>query len=100
MVSHDPSEIYRLAGRVIVLNQGHIIKDGTPKEVLLQTSGSQKFTFEGELLDLLQAGVVNIAVVSIGQQLVEVVITGSQAKSLVLGQRVRVSTKAFAPTLI
>jgi len=100
MVSHDPSEIYRLAGRVIVLNQGHIIKDGTPKEVLLQTSGSQKFTFEGELLDLLQAGVVNIAVVSIGQQLVEVVITGSQAKSLILGQRVRVSTKAFAPTLI
>jgi len=100
LVSHDPSEIYRLAGRVIVLNQGRIIKDGTPKEVLLQTSGSQKFTFEGELLDLLQAGVVNIAVVSIGQQLVEVVITGSQAKSLVLGQRVRVSTKAFAPTLM
>jgi molybdate transport system ATP-binding protein len=99
MVSHDPSEIYRLASRVVVLNQGKIIKDGTPKEVLLQTSGSQKFTFEGELLDLLQAGVVNIAVVSIGQQLVEVVITGSQAKSLVLGQRVRVSTKAFAPIL-
>ncbi|HQR74747.1 MAG TPA: ATP-binding cassette domain-containing protein [Sulfurovum sp.] len=99
MVSHDPSEIYRLAGRVVVLNHGSIIKDGTPKEVLLQTSGSQKFTFEGELLDLLQAGVVNIAVVSIGQQLVEVVITQSQAKSLVLGQRVRVSTKAFAPIL-
>lgn len=99
LVSHDPSEIYRLAGRVVVLDQGSIIKDGTPKEVLLQTSGSQKFTFEGELLDLLQAGVVNIAVVSIGQQLVEVVITQSQAKSLVLGQRVRVSTKAFAPIL-
>ena len=99
MVSHDPSEIYRLANRVVVLNQGQIIKDGSPKEVLLQTSGSQKFTFEGELLDLLQAGVVNIAIVAIGQQLVEVVVSQAQAKHLILGQRVRVSTKAFAPLL-
>ena len=99
MVSHDPSEIYRLANRVVVLKQGKISKDGSAKEVLLQTSGSQKFTFEGELLDLLTSDVVTIAVVAIGQQLVEVVLTQSQAKSLVIGQRVRVSTKAFAPIL-
>ncbi len=99
MVSHDPSEIYRLANRVVVLKQGKISKDGSAKEVLLQTSGSQKFTFEGELLDLLTSDVVTIAVVAIGQQLVEVVLTQSQSQSLVVGQRVRVSTKAFAPIL-
>ena len=36
MVSHDPSEIYRLANRVVVLNEGKIINDGLPKDVLLK----------------------------------------------------------------
>lgn len=50
MVSHDPSEMYRLASRVVVLNQGKIINDGLPKDVLLKTKGSQKFSFEENFL--------------------------------------------------
>ncbi|HHD79533.1 MAG TPA: ATP-binding cassette domain-containing protein [Epsilonproteobacteria bacterium] len=99
MVSHDPSEIYRLAKRVIVLHLGEVIGDGTPKEILLKTSGSQKFSFEGELLDIVKVDVVYVAIVSIGQQLVEVVISSVEAKNLRIGQRVDVSTKAFAPML-
>ena len=52
MVSHDPSEIYKLANRVVVLENGKVKNDGCPKEVLLKTSGSQKFSFEGEVLDV------------------------------------------------
>lgn len=100
MVSHDPSEIYRLAKRVIVLDQGLIINDGSPKEVLLKTSGSQKFSFEGELLDIVKADVIYIAIVAIGQQLVEVVIDETQAQSLNIGESVTVSTKAFAPIIL
>lgn len=100
MVSHDPSEIYRLANRVVVLDQGKIINDGSPKEVLLKTSGSQKFSFEGELLDIVKADVIYIAIVAIGQQLVEVVIDETQAQSLTLGENVTVSTKAFAPIIL
>lgn len=99
MVSHDPSEIYRLANRVVVLDLGKIINDGTPKDILLKTSGSQKFSFEGELLDIIKVDVVYVAVVSIGQQLVEIVISSEEAKHLQIGQRVDVSTKAFAPML-
>ncbi|PIW52778.1 MAG: molybdenum ABC transporter ATP-binding protein, partial [Sulfurimonas sp. CG12_big_fil_rev_8_21_14_0_65_36_1453] len=83
MVSHDPSEIYRLASRVVVLNLGEIINDGTPKDVLLKTSGSQKFSFEGELLDIVKVDVINIAIVSIGQQLVEVVVSDDEVNSLI-----------------
>lgn len=100
MVSHDPSEIYRLANRVVVLHHGQIIDDGTPKEVLLNSSNSQKFSFEGELLDIIKMDVVHIAIVSIGQQLVEVVMSQGEAKGLKVGQRVRVGTKAFAPTIL
>jgi molybdate transport system ATP-binding protein len=99
MVSHDPSEIYRLASRVLVLKLGHIINDGTPKEVLLQTSGSAKFSFEGELLEIIEMDVIFVAIVAIGQQLVEVVISEYEAKNLKVGESVRVSTKAFAPTI-
>jgi molybdate transport system ATP-binding protein len=99
MVSHEPSEIYRLANRVIVLEHGKIKADGHPKEVLLQTTGSQKFSFEGELLDIVQNDLIYTAIVSIGQQLVEVVLSSREADNLKVGQRVRVSTKAFAPSI-
>ncbi|MBU1990126.1 ATP-binding cassette domain-containing protein [bacterium] len=99
MVSHDPSEIYRLANRVIVLEHGNIIQNGTPKEMLLKTKGSQKFTFKGELLDIIKADVIFIAVVAIGQQIVEVVLDANEAKSFKIGQNVNVGTKAFSPSI-
>jgi molybdate transport system ATP-binding protein len=99
MVSHDPSEIYRLANRVVVLNYGQIINDGSPKDVLLKTKGSQKFSFEGELLDIVKVDVIHVAIVSIGQQLVEVVVGNEEAKNLKIGQKVSLSTKAFSPMI-
>lgn len=100
MVSHDPSEIYRLAQRVVVLNHGKVVDDGAPGEVLLHASGSQKFTVEGELLDIIKADVIHIAVVAIGQQIVEVVLDTEEARTFEIGQTVQVSTKAFAPSLL
>ena len=99
MVSHDPSEIYRLANRVVVINDGKIINDGLPKDVLLKTSGSAKFSFEGELLDIIKVDVIHIAIISIGQQLVEVVVGNNEIKNLKIGDKIRVSTKAFTPVV-
>ncbi|MCH9739597.1 MAG: ATP-binding cassette domain-containing protein [Epsilonproteobacteria bacterium] len=99
MVSHDPSEIYRLASRVVVLELGKMVNDGTPKEVLLKTNGSQKFSFEGELLEIVKVDVIYVAIIAIGQQLVEVVISEHEAENLKIGESIRVSTKAFAPTI-
>ncbi len=99
MVSHDPSEIYRLAERVIVLEHGKVVQDGTPKEILLKTKGSQKFSLQGELLDIVKADVIYIAVVAIGQQIVEVVLDESEAAAFTVGESVQVTTKAFAPTI-
>ncbi len=99
MVSHDPSEIYRLANRIIVLQNGKVINDGSPKDVLLKTQGSQKFSFEGELLDIKKIDVIYVAIVAIGQQLVEVVVSSSEAKNLLLGDKVNLSTKAFVPMI-
>lgn len=99
MVSHDPSEIYKLANRVLVLEDGKIKSDGNVKEILLKTNGSQKFSFEGELLEIMQVDVIYIAVVAIAQQIVEVVVSENEVKNLKVGKNVIVSTKAFAPTI-
>jgi molybdate transport system ATP-binding protein len=100
MVSHDPSEIYRLSNRVVVLKDGLIINDGSPKDVLLQTQGSSKFSFEGELLDIIKTDIIYVAIIAIGQQIVEVVISSQEAKKFEIGSVVRVSTKAFSPTIL
>ncbi len=99
MVSHDPSEIYRLSQRVIMMHHGKVINDGTPKKVLLHAQGSQKFSLTGEILDIIKADVIYIAVVAIGQQVVEVVLSVNEAQQFQRGDKVTVSTKAFAPTL-
>jgi molybdate transport system ATP-binding protein len=95
MVSHEPSEIYKLASKVIVLEDGKLLKEGTPKDVLLKRSGSQKFSFEGEIIDMIQADIISVAVISIGQQLVEVVLSAHEKERFKIGDRVNVSTKAF-----
>ena len=100
MVSHDPSEIYRLANRAIILDQGTVTADGRPKDILLKTRGSQKFSFDGEILDVFKVDVIHIAIVSVGQQLVEVVISQKEARDLKIGSRVTIGTKAFTPTII
>lgn len=99
IASHQPSEIYKLSSRVIALSCGKIIADGAPKEILLRTNGSQKFSFEGELLEINRVDVIFVAVVAIGQQIVEVVVSQSEAKNLKVGGKVTLSTKAFMPTI-
>ncbi len=77
----------------------HPKQDGDAKSVLLRTQGSQKFSFEGELLDIVKVDVIYIAIVSIGQQIVEVVLDESEARDLHVGSVVSISTKAFAPII-
>ncbi|PHR73438.1 MAG: molybdenum ABC transporter ATP-binding protein [Arcobacter sp.] len=99
MVSHDVSEIYKLASKVIILENGKIIKEGKALEVLLKQQGSQKFSFEAEVLDIKQVDVIYIATLCIAQQLVEIVISKKQKDVLSIGQKIRVGTKAFSPIL-
>ena len=99
MVSHDPSEIYRLSDRVIMMHQGKVIDDGSPKKVLQHAQGSQKFSVSGEILEIIKADVIHIAIIAIGSQIVEVALSSHEAAQFHLGDRVAVSTKAFAPTL-
>lgn len=93
LVSHDPNEIYKLANYMFVLKNGKIVKKGTPKEILLKTSGSQKFAFSGTLLNLEKIDTIFVATVSVGQQITEVALASDLG--LRIGDEVTISSKAF-----
>ena len=93
MVSHDPSEIYHLASRVIVLKNGKIVDDGTPKDILLKKEKTKNLSFEGEVLDIIKTDNKNIAIIAIGQQLIETVIDQYRIKNINIGDIVTVEAK-------
>lgn len=93
LVSHDPNEIYKLANYMFVLKNGKIVKKGTPKEILLKTSGSQKFAFSGTLLNLEKIDTIFVATVSVGQQITQVALASNLG--LRIGDEVTISSKAF-----
>lgn len=99
LVTHNPDEIYRLSNRMVILKNGKIVEDSTPSKILLKTNGSQKFSFEGKLLDIVKKDVINVAIIAIGAQIVEVVISTDELKGLKIGDIISISTKAFSPNI-
>lgn len=93
LVSHSPSEIYKLANLMIEISSGKVSKFGTPKEILLRHSGSQKFSFIGTILDIQKVDAIFVATVCVGQQITQVVIDSDEG--LKIGQKINVNTKAF-----
>ena len=81
------------------MKDGRIVRTGTPEEIFLKTSGSQKFSFAGKIVDLQARDGVKVAVVAIGSQLCEVVLSNAEADGLQVGDEVKTGAKAFNITL-
>lgn len=99
MVTHDPSEALRLADRIIEIEKGNITKDGKPTEVFGNKSLSGKFQFTGTLVDIQEEELLCIASMLVGNELIKVVISDSEQKSLRIGDEVIVASKAFNPII-
>lgn len=95
LVSHDKSEVFRLADRVIMLENGKIKKVGTPRDVFIEKNISGKFSFIGEVIDIKDDGIIKIATIDINGDLVEVV----TAEEIDIGEKVLVGVKAFSPII-
>jgi molybdate transport system ATP-binding protein len=99
LVSHDISEIIKMADRMVVLENGRIEKDGKPTEVFGHQEVSGKFQFTGELIGMEQQGFIYILSILIGNNLVKVVADESEAKELEIGDKLLVASKAFNPVV-
>lgn len=99
MVTHDQGEILRMADRLIEIEAGKIIADGSPKEILGGKSLSGKFSFNGEVLSIEDQDFISIVTVLIAQVNVKVVLDQSERENLEVGDKVIVASKAFNPII-
>ncbi|HFC29800.1 MAG TPA: ATP-binding cassette domain-containing protein, partial [Oceanospirillales bacterium] len=58
IVSHDLAEIFKLAQRVLVIDEGKLINSGEPSKVFAHESFSAKFQFIGEVLEINKADTI------------------------------------------
>jgi molybdate transport system ATP-binding protein len=94
-ISHDRPEVFKLADRVILLENGKVIKQGTPRDVFIKQEISGKFSFFGIVIDIKLSDLAKILTVDINGNLVEVVYTDK--KDISIGDEVLISAKAFSP---
>jgi molybdate transport system ATP-binding protein len=99
LVSHDLAEVFRLSTKVFVLEQGAVVKSGTPQEVFINSHLSGKFKFTGTILEICKEGVINILTLMIGNNITKVVASDEEILSLTVGSKVIVAAKAFNPLI-
>lgn len=100
LVSHDVGEVYKLAGRVMMMEAGRIVKQGIPSQVFSEGRSSGKFRFTGEILAIEAMDVMYSVTVLVGNQIVQVVATGEEVAPLKVGSKVQLVSKAFNPMLM
>ena len=99
LISHDISEILRMSDKVLELDNGKIIQQGTPNEVFKYTALNAKFQFTGTIVDIVKQDFIFILTVRIGKDLVKVVADESEGEQLLIGDKILVSSKAFNPVI-
>ncbi len=99
-VTHDLSEIFKLAGRIFMMEEGRIVRSGKPGQLFGAEALSGKFKFVGNILALEKEDFLYIITVGIGNNLVRVVATEDEAKDWRVGDRVLVAAKAFNPIVL
>jgi molybdate transport system ATP-binding protein len=100
IVSHDVGEVYKLANRVMVMEEGCIVQQGKPAEVFSAGQTSGKFRFTGEILAIETMDVMNSLTVLVGNQIVRVVAMPEELAGLRTGDRVMLVSKAFNPIVL
>lgn len=99
LISHDIGEIHKLSDMVYVLEDGKVVKHGSPTQVFVEQNISGKFKFTGEVLKIEKQDVVCIVTVLIFNQVIQVIAQEDEIQDLNTGDKVIVASKAFNPVL-
>jgi molybdate transport system ATP-binding protein len=100
LISHNVAEVFKLSDIVLKINNGQLIKKGTPSQVLLDSKLSGKYKTIGRILKIQKADVVNIVSILSNDTVIKVVATKDEVNNLTVGNKVIVASKAFNPILI
>ncbi|MFZ6750003.1 ABC transporter ATP-binding protein [Undibacterium sp. Ren11W] len=99
LVSHDIGEVFKLSQCVHQMEQGKIIKSGTPAQVFLQQRLSGKLNLRAQVLAIRQEEVIYVLSLLIAQDIVEIIAGEDEVKDLKVGDQIAISSKAFSPLI-
>jgi molybdate transport system ATP-binding protein len=100
MVSHDLNEVFRLATRVICLENGTITRSGKPDEVFSDNSITGKVQMTGQIARIEKQDTLYVVTVITGNnQLIKVIAFENDLDNLKIGDHVMVFSKAFNPMI-
>jgi molybdate transport system ATP-binding protein len=100
LVSHDLNEVFRLATRVLCLENGSITRQGKPEEVFLDNAVSGKVQITGQIARIeKQETIYIVTVISGNNQIIKVIAFENDLHDLKIGDRVMVFSKAFNPII-
>lgn len=99
LVTHDLADVYHLADRVIVIDNGIILKSGKPNAVFGIGQADGMIQVKGELLSIKKSGVIYIAEILIGSTITQLVISEEEQETLRPGMQVLICSGAFDPVI-
>ena len=99
LVTHDIGEVFKLSQKVIQLESGKVIRNGTPAEVFLQQRVQGKLNLRAMVLSIRREDVIYVLSLLIGQDIVEIIAAEDEVAGLKVGDGISISTKAFSPLI-
>lgn len=94
-VSHNISEIVKIADQIFVLDNGLIKEEGKPIEVFTKKHTKAKFQFPGEVIQIKKEGIIYIVTVLVGKHFVKIVTTESDINTISAGDTVFVGSENY-----
>ena len=88
LVSHDLSEVYKMADEVMVLERGLVKAVGSPSEVLGKERSSEGLQLIGEVLSIEQQGEFSKISILVGRSILPLKIDAALASTLNVGEEV------------
>ncbi len=99
LVSHDANEVIKMSDKVFLIEDGKIIRQGKPVDVFASKRVSGKFQLFGDIIDIEKEDIIYVVTVLIGANIVKVIADESEVRTMAVGDKVIVASKAFNPLI-
>jgi molybdate transport system ATP-binding protein len=101
LVSHDLSEVFKLAHEVIHIRNGTILGKGRPDELFMDHMMSSKVQITGTVVRIEKPGIFYLVTIVTGMnQIIKVTAFRDDLKDIRQGDSIMVFTKAFNPVIM
>jgi len=99
LVSHDPTEIIKMADIVYCIDSGTIRSYGDPKEIFSTISTKKSLQLVGEVIHMQSKDNLNEVDILIGDNVVRLVATDQQYSTMTLGKKITLNSSNFNPNI-